>query len=150
MVCLGNICRSPLAEGIMRHKIQEAGLDWEVDSAGTAHYHVGDPPHVFSQKIALKNGIDICEQKCRQFIQQDMKDFDKIYVMDDQNYSNVRRIAGKDWDEKKVQFLMNEVYPSKNISIPDPWFGDENDYHPVYSMIEEACSAIVKKYAVNK
>ena len=147
MVCLGNICRSPLAEGVMKHKIKEAGLNWEVDSAGTAHYHVGEPPHILSQKIASSNGIDICDQKCRQFVKEDMHRFDKIYVMDHQNLTNVKRIAGKEWDETKVQLLMNEVYPSRDLSIPDPWYGEEKDYHYVYSMIEEACDAIIEKYA---
>jgi len=146
MVCLGNICRSPLAEGVMRSKIESAGLDWEVDSAGTSHYHQGHPPHELSQKIARLNGIDICSQQCRQFTKEDLHRFDKIYVMDKQNYQNVKKISEENWDESRVDFLMNEVYPSKNMSIPDPWFGEEKDYHSVYEMIEKACNAIIQKY----
>jgi protein-tyrosine phosphatase len=148
MVCLGNICRSPLAEGVMKHKVKEGGLDWEVDSAGTSNYQTGCPPHELSQKIAQLNGIDICDQKCRQYVKEDILNFDKIYVMDQQNYLNVKRISGKYWDEKKVDLLMNEVYPSQNLSIPDPWFGEEEDYHKVYKMIEKACDTIIAKYGL--
>jgi protein-tyrosine phosphatase len=147
MVCLGNICRSPLAEGILRHKIKQAGLDWEVDSAGTSHYQTDEPPHQLSQKIAKQNGIDIRRQKCRQFVKQDMQRFDKIYVMDFQNYSNVKRIAAESWDESKVNLLMNESRPTEDMSIPDPWHGEEEDYHSVYGLIEEACDAIIEKYS---
>ena len=143
MVCLGNICRSPLAEGILKDKIAKAGLDWEVDSAGTAHYQTGSAPHHLSQKVATSYGIDICDHGCRQFIQQDMIDFDKIYVMDAGNYKEVKRISRNLWDALKVDMLMNELYPSENISIPDPYFSEEADYHKVYEMIEKACEKIV-------
>lgn len=148
MVCLGNICRSPLAEGILRDKIKKAGLDWEVDSAGTNGYQPGCPPHHFSQKVAKQYGIDICEQKCRHFIKEDIDKFDKIYVMDDENYYEVQRIAGRKWDAKKVDFLLNEVYPGQNQMVPDPWFGGEDDFHTVYEMIDKACEKIVKAPAL--
>ncbi|TDH25527.1 low molecular weight phosphotyrosine protein phosphatase [Segetibacter sp. 3557_3] len=147
MVCLGNICRSPLAQGIMWNKIAEANLDWEVDSAGTNHYQTGEPPHHLSQKVALQNGIDICDQCCRQFVREDMLRFDKIYVMDRENYQQVKKISGNLWDESKVSLLLNEVEPGKNKSVPDPWYGQERDYHDVYKMIDEACSRIVERYA---
>lgn len=146
MVCLGNICRSPLAEGVLKHKIKQAGLNWEVDSAGTMHDRTGSPPHPLSQKIAKHNGLDICSHACRQFVKQDIITFDKIYVMDRQNYQQVKKISGELWDEKKVDFLLNEVYPSENRSIPDPWYGVEKDYHDVYTMINEACDKIIAKY----
>jgi protein-tyrosine phosphatase len=145
MVCLGNICRSPLAEGILRDKIQKAGLDWEVDSAGTSHYITGDPPHKLSQKIAKEKGIDICSQQCRQFVKQDVERFDKIYVMDEANYADVKRIAGEKWNEDKVDLLLNEAFPLENRSIPDPYHGVETDYHSVYEMIDKACDNIIKK-----
>jgi protein-tyrosine phosphatase len=145
MVCLGNICRSPLAEGVLKHKISKAGLNWQVDSAGTSHYNTGTPPHKLSQKVAKLNGFDICEHCCRQFVQEDMIRFDKIYVMDKENYRDVKRISRELWDPNKVEMLLNEVYPNENREVPDPWYGDEEDYHKVYKMIDEACDRIVAK-----
>ena len=146
MVCLGNICRSPLAEGILQHKAMEAGLNWTVDSAGTAGYHIGEQPHVLSQKVALMNGVDISRQQCRQFIKQDMTGFDKIYVMDQDNYAEVKRISGNEWDEGKVSLLLDTVYPGENKEVPDPWYGTEKDYHFVFDMISEACEKIIETY----
>lgn len=147
MVCLGNICRSPLAEGILRDKIQKAGLDWIVDSAGTNHYETGFPPHKFSQNIARLNGVEIKNQQCRQFVKEDLLNFDRIYVMDENNYYDVKRISKQFWNEDKVDFLLNEVYPQENRTIPDPYMGNEEDYKQVYNMIDKACSNIVKKYS---
>ena len=147
MVCLGNICRSPLAEGILKHKAKLAGLNWEIDSAGTGNYHIGSAPHHLSQKVAKLKGVDICDQKARQFRKKDMLSFDKIYVMDSSNYNDVRSISKELWDESKVDLLLNELYPHRNINVPDPWFGGEEGFHEVYAMIEEACDAIIKKYA---
>lgn len=146
MVCLGNICRSPLAEGILQHKVKSAGLSWEVDSAGTANYHVGEPPHKLSQKVAKHNGIDIGCQQCRQFKKEDMLAFDKIYVMDSENYINVKLISKEFWDENKVDLLLNELHPGKNMGVPDPWYGTEDGYHKVFKMISNACDAIIEKY----
>ena len=147
MVCLGNICRSPLAEGIMRDKIKKAGLDWIVDSAGTANYHTGSPPHHLSQKVAKLHGIDIWEQCCRQFTKEDMINFDKIYVMDGDNYSDVKRISRELWNKDKVDYLLNELYPFENRDVPDPWYGGEEDYHKVYEMIDAACKKIIENYS---
>jgi protein-tyrosine phosphatase len=145
MVCLGNICRSPLAEGILRHKISEAGLDVQVDSAGTAGYHIGEPPHLLSQKVAKLNGIDISTQQCRQFHKEDMLLFDKIFVMDTDNYLEVKRIAQENWDGKKVSYLLNTIYPGQNKEVPDPWYGTEKDYHFVFDLIDKACDKIIEK-----
>lgn len=146
MVCLGNICRSPLAEGILQHKADLAGLNWSVDSAGTGNWHVGDPPHKLSQKVALLNGVDIRHLRGRQFRGLDMQDFDRIYFMDEDNYKDARYIAGDLWDESKAELLLNEIYPGKNHSVPDPYYGGEEGYHEVYNMIAAACDAIIKKY----
>jgi protein-tyrosine phosphatase len=146
MVCLGNICRSPLAEGILRNKVQKAGLDWIIDSAGTNHYETGFAPHKLSQNIARLNGVEIMDQRCRQFVKEDMLNFDRIYVMDQNNYYDVKRISKQFWNEDKVNFLMNEVYPYENRQIPDPYFGKEEDYKKVYTLIEQACSNIVNNY----
>ncbi len=146
MVCLGNICRSPLAEGILQDKIYKQKLNWIVDSAGTAGYHIGEAPHHLSQKVALQNGINISHQKCRKFLRKDIIEFDKIYVMDEENYAEVKSICGNDWNENKVDLLLNESYPNENRSVPDPWYGNEDGYHKVFKMINEACEAIIKKY----
>jgi protein-tyrosine phosphatase len=147
MVCLGNICRSPLAEGILRDKIRKAELHWTVDSAGTANYHIGDSPHHLSQKVAKLKGVDISYLQGRQFDKHDILHFDKIYVMDANNYEEVKNMSRELWDEKKVDLLLNELYPFENREVPDPWYGSEEGYHRVYQMISEACDAILTKYA---
>jgi protein-tyrosine phosphatase len=147
MVCLGNICRSPLAEGILKYQADQAGLDLVVDSAGTAGYHIGAPPHILSQKVARLNGIDISGQKGRKFLAADMDVFDRIYVMDSDNYNDVRRIAGEKWNADKVDLLLNELYPGENRSVPDPWYGEEDGFHAVFDMISQANKNIIKKIA---
>ncbi|WP_240627862.1 low molecular weight protein-tyrosine-phosphatase [Terrimonas sp.] len=150
MVCLGNICRSPLAEGIMEHKIQEYHLDWQVDSAGTNGYHVGEAPHRLSQKVAAVNGIDISKQSARDFSARDFEKFDIIYAMAKDVIDKIKWIAGKSFDAGKVKLLMDEVYPGKKVDVPDPWYGPEPGYHEVYKMIDKACDNIIKKYAEQK
>ncbi len=147
MVCLGNICRSPLAEGILQHKATLAKLNWFIDSAGTGNYHIGEAPHTLSQKVAALNGIDISKQKARQFVATDMLHFDKIYVMDSENYQNVKKISGSLFDASKTNLLLNEVTPNQNKSVPDPWYDTEKAYHEVFAMISNACDAIINKYA---
>ena len=147
MVCLGNVCRSPLAEGILQHKARKAGLQWTVDSAGTNGYHIGDPPHHFSQKVATLNGVDICKQKARNFTADDFIKFDKIYAMAGDVIDEMKRIAKNKYNPDKVNLLLNEVYPGKNTDVPDPWYGPEPGYHEVYKMIDEACDTIIRKYA---
>lgn len=146
MVCLGNICRSPLAEGILQHKANEAGLDWTVESAGTNGYHVGEAPHELSQKVAKMNGIDICQQKARQFVAQDFQRYDKIYAMATDVMDDIKRISGKHFDADKADYFLNELYPGSNKSVPDPWYGTEPGYHEVYALINKACDAILLKY----
>lgn len=146
MVCLGNICRSPLAEGILQHKAKQAGLNWTVESAGTNRYHTGEPPHPLSRKVAKTNGIDISKQKARRFTTDDIDNFDIIYALANDVKDEMRTIALNKFDESKVKLLMNELLPGKNIDVPDPWSGPEPGYHLVYKMIEEACDSIVKKY----
>ena len=146
MVCLGNICRSPLAEGILKHKAKVAGLKWQIDSAGTNGYHIGEAPHRLSQKVAKLSGIDICDQKARQFSKEDFDRYDKIYALADDVVDEIKWIAREKYDPKKVDLLLNELYPGKNLSVPDPWYGPEPGYHEVYKIIESACDAIILKY----
>lgn len=146
MVCLGNICRSPLAEGILQHKAFEAGLNWSVESAGTNSYHIGEAPHPLSQKVAKLNGIDICKQRARRFVVEDLKIYDKIYALANDVLDDIRRIAKDKFDPSKTDLLMNELYPGKDMDVPDPWYGPEPGYHEVYKMIDEVCEVIIKKY----
>jgi protein-tyrosine phosphatase len=143
MVCLGNICRSPLAEGILQHRATEAGLNWIVESAGTNGYHIGEQPHHLSIKTALQNGIDISKQRSRKFIAEDIDRYDKIYAMAEDVMDDMKRIAGKKFDPLKVDLLMNVVYPGKNMDVPDPWSGPEKGYHEAYELIDKACEKIV-------
>jgi protein-tyrosine phosphatase len=147
MVCLGNICRSPLAEGILRYKAKQAGLHWTVESAGTNGLHNGEPPHRLSQKVAMLNGIDICHQRSRQFVKDDFDRYDKIYAMADDVLDEIRWIAKDKYDPKKVDLFLNELYPGQNSSVPDPWYGAEPGYHEVYKLIDEACEKIIRNYA---
>lgn len=148
MVCLGNLCRSPLAEGILQHRALKAGLKWTVESAGTNGYHNDEPPHRLSQKVASLNGIDICGQRSRQFTADDFEKYDKIYAMAEDIVDEMKRIAKKKFNQSKVDLLMNELFPGKNLDIPDPWFGPEPGYHEAYKMIDAACKKIVEKYGV--
>lgn len=146
MVCLGNICRSPLAEGILQDKAFKAGLTWSIESAGTNSYHTGEPPHPLSQKVAKLNGIDICQQRARRFTASDFEVYDKIYALAEDVLNEMKRIAGKKFDAAKADLLMNELYPGKNMDVPDPWYGPEPGYHEVYKMIDEVCDEIIEKY----
>ena len=145
MVCLGNICRSPLAEGILQHKVDDAGLNWIVDSAGTAGYHIGEAPHHLSQKVAKMNGVDISKQRGRKFTKEDILFYDKIYVMDNSNYLDVKRICGSYWDAEKVDLLLNEIYPGQGRDVPDPWYGGEDGFHVVFEMLDRGCEKIISK-----
>jgi protein-tyrosine phosphatase len=147
MVCLGNICRSPLAEGILQDKINKIGLNWMVESAGTAGYHIGEAPHHLSQKVSKQNGIDISHQQCRKFVREDIIRFDKIFVMDMNNYNDVEKICGADWNKTKVDLLLNLSYPNENKNVPDPWYGKEDGYHKVFKMINEACEKLIENFS---
>ena len=147
MVCLGNICRSPLAEGILQNKAFKAGLTWSIESAGTNSYHTCEPPHPLSQKVAKINGVDISKQRARRFTAEDFEVYDKIYALAADVMDEMRRIAKDKFDAAKAELLMNELYPGENVDVPDPWYGPEPGYHEVYKLISKACDAIIEKYA---
>jgi protein-tyrosine phosphatase len=149
MVCLGNICRSPLAEGILAEKARKADLKWVVDSAGTNGYHIGEAPHPLSQKVAMQNGIDISMQRARRFVADDFTRFDKIYALAEDVLDEMKWIAGKKFDASKADLLMNEMYAGKNMDVPDPWSGPESGYHHAFKMIDEACKAMIEKYSID-
>jgi protein-tyrosine phosphatase len=137
MVCLGNICRSPLAEGILRHLATQKGLDWEIDSAGTGNWHVGHPPDRRSIKVAQQHGIDISDLRGRQFQTADFDAFDRIFAMDLENYRAILLKARTDEDKAKLQLLLDDQQP-----VPDPYY-DDALFEPVYKMIYAACEKIV-------
>lgn len=146
MVCLGNICRSPLAEGILQDKAWKAGLNWSVESAGTNGYHNGEPPHRLSQKVAKLNGIDISQQRSRKFTAEDFQQYDIIYALAGDVIDDMRRIAKQQFQPLKVRLLLNELHPGEDRDVMDPWYGGEDGYHEVYAVIDAACEAIVLKY----
>ncbi|MGB4770886.1 MAG: low molecular weight protein-tyrosine-phosphatase [Chitinophagaceae bacterium] len=143
MVCLGNICRSPLAEGILQHRAWEAGLQWSVESAGTNGYHNGEAPHRLSQKVAKLNGIDISQQRSRKFVPEDFERFDMIYAMAEDVVHEMQRIAGSRFRADKVDLLMNILHPGQDRDVPDPWYGAEPGYHEVFRMIDDACTHLI-------
>ena len=143
MVCLGNICRSPLAEGILRSKVNPEKIF--IDSAGTAAYHIGEPPDPRSISVALKYGIDLRSQKARKLILRDFMKFDRIYAMDEHNYQKIISLAQNDDDKKKVKMILNEVTPAQNLSVPDPYYGGDQGFEEVYQMLEKACEAIANR-----
>ncbi|WP_299550203.1 low molecular weight protein-tyrosine-phosphatase [Seonamhaeicola sp.] len=142
MVCLGNICRSPLAEGILKSKLNADSFF--VDSAGTANYHTGSQPDRRSIAVARKYGLEIAHLRGRQFTVNDFDDFDFIYVMDESNYHNVTRLARNEDDTEKVNMILNEVYPNQNYDVPDPYYGGDQGFENVYKMLDEACSVIAE------
>lgn len=145
-VCLGNICRSPIAEGVMRNYIREYQLDWVVASAGTESYHIGEAPHKHSQKICKSNGVDISMQRARKFRVSDLLQFDKVYAMSSDVYEIILNNAGTNDKIDNLNLFLNELKPGLNESVPDPWYGDERGYTPVYEMIAATCQAIIEKY----
>lgn len=146
MVCLGNICRSPIAEGIMQNKILVNNLNWIVDSAGTESYHIGEPPHRFSQKVCQKHSIDISKQRARQFVVKDFKKYDKIYCMSEDVYNIIKHQSGIGFDRTKISLFLDELYPGERRSVPDPWYGEEKDYGIIYDLINRTCEKIISKY----
>lgn len=143
MVCLGNICRSPLAEGILKSKLSSDTV--YVDSAGTGDYHVNDLPDSRSIAVAKKHGLDITDQRGRQFKAEDFKKFDLIYVMDNFNYNDAISLAASTEDQEKVKLILNEVFPGENVDVPDPYQGGQQGFENVYNMLDEACTIIAKK-----
>ncbi|GAL65718.1 low molecular weight protein tyrosine phosphatase [Jejuia pallidilutea] len=146
MVCLGNICRSPLAEGILKSKLPED--KFTIDSAGTAAYHIGSKPDPRSIAVAKKYGIDITNLRGRQFEHKDFEAFDLIYAMDESNYNHIISMARNEEEKSKVKLILNEITPGENLSVPDPYYGGDQGFENVYQMLDQACENI-KKIAFN-
>ncbi|HMW95045.1 MAG TPA: low molecular weight protein-tyrosine-phosphatase [Chitinophagales bacterium] len=145
MVCLGNICRSPLAEGILKDKCKKKGLNWEIDSAGTGRWHVGSQPDKRSIEVAKNHGIDITDQSARSVNSNDYSYYDIIYAMDTMNLRDLKAWAVDANEEGKIRLILNEIDNFPTESVPDPYFND-NGFEAVFNMLDKACDAIIKKY----
>lgn len=143
MVCLGNICRSPLAEGILASKLP--ANKYFVDSAGTGNWHIGSAPDKRSVAIAKKNELYIHNQKGRQVSSTDFEEFDYIYAMDKTNYKDLLELAPNEASKTKVQMILNELFPGENVDVPDPYFGSNHGFEQVFNILNDACDVIAEK-----
>ncbi len=146
VVCLGNICRSPMAEGLLRDHFENAGLDIEVDSAGTSNYHIGETPDPRAIENMKQNGHDISNLRGRQFKVEDFDRFDRIYAMDRSNYHNILRLARDGNDENKVELFLNLSAPNSNSEVPDPYYGGDGGFQHVYELLEAATNSLVDEF----
>ncbi|MGI8893740.1 MAG: low molecular weight protein-tyrosine-phosphatase [Bacteroidia bacterium] len=145
MVCLGNICRSPMAEGILRSKLVREGIDAEVQSAGTSSWHAGENPDRRAIAKTKSYGVDISKQVAQQFTSKHFEVFDYIFVMDEENHRNVMSLVKNEEHKSKVDFLLNKSYLKSNMNVPDPYFGGEDGFEHVYNLIDQACEVIVEE-----
>ncbi|WP_024770518.1 low molecular weight protein-tyrosine-phosphatase [Aquimarina macrocephali] len=143
MVCLGNICRSPLAEGILKSKLNPS--HYNVASCGTSSYHINSKPDQRSIDIARQHGIDITDQRAAQFKVSDFTTYDHIYTMDSSNYENIIDLASNDHEKNKVKHILNELHPNSNLDVPDPYYGGEQGFEDVFQMLNKACDNIALK-----
>lgn len=143
MVCLGNICRSPLAEGILREKANAINFPIFVDSAGTSNYHIGEHPDHRAIENAQSHQVDISKLKARQFSVKDFDAFDIIFAMDVSNYNDILRLTRTDHDKNKVEIILNRLYPKSNKSVPDPYFGGEEGFETVFQLLDKTCDTIL-------
>jgi len=148
-VCLGNICRSPIAEGVMKHICGLEHLDWEFDSAGTESYHIGQAPHVHSQQVCLEHGIDISKQRARRYTHADIAKYDKIYALATDVYEEIKDISGHYFDENKIELFLSDLYPDENRSVKDPYYGELKGYYDTFDEIQQGCQAIQNRYKKN-
>lgn len=149
MVCLGNICRSPLAEGILRAKVLKEGLTFHIDSAGTSAFHIGSAPDKRMCATAKSFGVNIDNLKARQFKPSDFEEFDVIYAMDKSNYSTILHLAKSEYDKLKVKLILNELHPNQNLEVPDPYYGGEQGFYEVFNLLNEATDQLIKKHKSN-
>lgn len=145
MVCLGNICRSPIAHGILEKKAAQNQLNIIVDSAGTGSWHINKSPDIRSIEVAKSHGIDISKQKARQFNVMDFEKFDIIYVMDKSNFNTINGLDIEKKYSKKIKLILNEIYPNKNNDVPDPYYGEENGFEVVYNLLDKASDKIIQQ-----
>ena len=142
MVCLGNICRSPIAHGLLEHKVKQHQLDVFVDSAGTSDYHIGEKPDERSIKKMNEYGIDITNQRARQFVPEDIEKFTTVYAMDYNNYLDIKNQL--DHEPDNLDMILNLVYPNENMSVPDPYWSGEDGFENVYQLLDQATDKIIE------
>jgi protein-tyrosine phosphatase len=145
MVCLGNICRSPMADGHLRKKVKDLNLDVVVDSAGTSQFHIGEAPDYRMIATGAKFGTPIDDLRARQFTVNDFDDFDLIYCMDLPNKRNVLALARTAEDRQKVHLILNELKPNADLAVPDPYYGSMADFEAVYELLDKATDCIIEK-----
>jgi protein-tyrosine phosphatase len=150
MVCLGNICRSPIADGLLRKKVKEQGLDVEVDSAGTIALHQGEAPDSRMVETARKNGTDISFLRARQFKVEDFENFDYIFSMDFSNQKNILSLARNEEDRNKVNMLLGDLTDQEEASVPDPYYGTQKDFEHVYELVDHATDMLIEKLKITK
>ncbi|MNJ85636.1 Low molecular weight protein-tyrosine-phosphatase YfkJ [compost metagenome] len=143
MVCLGNICRSPMADGWLRHKNKKYGLSLEIDSAGTADYHVGKKPDDRMRRLSLEYGVSIDELRARQFSVSDFDNYDIIFAMDKNNRQNILRMARNEDDKQKVRLFLNELRPNEDLEVPDPYYGTDANFREVIELLDEATESFL-------
>jgi protein-tyrosine phosphatase len=146
MVCLGNICRSPMAEGIMKHHLEASGIEAYVDSAGTSGWHEGEPPDHRATITCRNHGIEISSQRSRPFAVSDFDRFDLIFAMDHENYRNLINMTDVQGDRAKVSMIMNVLHPGSNKAVPDPYFGGDEGFEVVFHMLDSAAQAIIRQH----
>jgi protein-tyrosine phosphatase len=150
-VCLGNICRSPLAEGVFRDKVRAAGLDGiiDIDSAGTGAWHVGNPPDRRMIATAKRQGVDISAQRARQFVDTDLADFDHILAMDKSNLHDILFLdAGDDFGHRVTLFRQWDPEPG-DYEVPDPYYGGDAGFEHVYEIVDRTAEALLKGLAAH-
>jgi protein-tyrosine phosphatase len=145
MVCLGNICRSPIADGLLRDKILKNKLNASVDSAGTSGLHAGQAPDERMQETALSFGVNIGDLRARKFTANDFDQFDLIYAMDQSNYENILQLSRSEVDKSKVKLILNELNPKKNLEVPDPYYGGKQGFIDVFNLLDLATDKIIEK-----
>ena len=145
MVCLGNICRSPVAEGILRHKAKERGIQIETDSAGTSAFHIGEKPDSRMRAAAKRNGFDISDLRARQFIREDFDRFDLIFAMDNENYHNIVSLARNQNDIEKVKLILDESHLGGNREVPDPYYGGDEGFQYVIDLLNDATDQFLNR-----
>lgn len=146
MVCLGNICRSPMAEGILRHQLKNISVNCVIDSAGTGGWHAGENPDRRAIKNMKEHGIDISKLVARQFKKNDFDQFDLILAMDESNYADIIKQADNQQQKNKVRLILSYLRDQKDLSVPDPWYGDQDGFETVFQLLSNACSEVVKKH----
>ncbi|MDB4534657.1 low molecular weight phosphotyrosine protein phosphatase [Vicingaceae bacterium] len=144
-VCLGNICRSAMAEGILIDRAKQEGIAISVDSAGTSNYHIDESPDNRMQQKAIDHGLDISYQRGRQFVVDDFDAFDYIFAMDESNKKNILALARSEEDKKKVTLYLEDYHPYENVNVPDPYYGGAQGFEDVYQMLAIACDNFIKK-----